>query len=233
MVLLKRELGGADIVDLGVGVVGSALSLADGQLGNVVSLWPLLSVRILSGLSLDLEINAVDVRSKAAEGGAGSDDVSHGVLDGEDELSASGGVGDLEAGAEVDAGVSVAWVGADVKVGEVGGTVVGGVANGQQLAGVEGVQVDLGEDLDEQVDSDDVAQQAAHGSQGLVWQHSAEGGATSDNAAVGDDLNQVLDGLLDEGDAGWAQVKSGRLVLGDDDLTLGGDGDSQGWHLWV
>ena len=129
--------------------------------------------------------------------------------------------------------VPVAWVGADVKVAEVGGTVVGGVANGQQLAGVEGVQVDLGEDLDEQVDSDDVAQQAAHGSQGLVWQHSAEGGATFDNAAVGDDLNQVLDGLLDEGDAGWAQVKSGRLVLGDDDLTLGGDGDSQGRHLWV
>ena len=226
--LLNGELGGLDVVDLGVGVVGSALSLADGKLGDVVSLRPLLSSLLLGWLGLDLEVDAVDVRLEASEDLAASDDVALRVLDGEDKLSVSAGLGDAERGREVDLGVPVSWVRADVEAGEVGGTSLSWVADGEELAGVEGVQVDLAQDLDEHVDSDDVAKKGADLSEGLVWEHAAKGAAASDDASVGNNLDEVVDGLGNEGDAGWAEVESSWLVLGDDGLALRGDGDPQG-----
>ena len=96
--LLNGELGGLDVIDLRVRVVGAALSLADGKLGDVVTRRPGLASLLLAGLGLDLEVNAVDVRLEAAEDGTGSENVALRILDGEHELSVSASLGDAQPG---------------------------------------------------------------------------------------------------------------------------------------
>ena len=205
--LLDIKLGGDDVIDLRAWVVGTTFSLADSKLGSVLTSWPLLSLLILGWLSLSLEVNVVNVWLKASESFGSSNNVSGRVLDGNNELSASGLVGDLKVGLEVNSSSSVNWVWGGIEVGEVGGSVRGSVANGEQLASIEWVEVDLAQDLNESIDSDNVAQQAADLSNSWVWQQTAQGSATSDNTSVGNNLDEVVDGLFDEGNAGRAQVK--------------------------
>ena len=223
---LDGELGGGDVIDFGVRVVGSALSLADSHLSNVVTRWPLLTALWL-WLSLDLEVNVVDVWLKSSEDVSSSNDVTSRVLDGKDHLSAASGVGDAQSSVEVNRGVSVSRVRVGSEAGEVGSTVIGGVANGHQLASIEWVQVNLTENLDEHVNSNNVAQQGANFTQGWVWQQSAESTAASDNTSVGNNLNKVVDGLGHKGDASWAEVKA-NFWSGELDLQLWGDSEPQG-----
>ena len=193
--------------NLGVGVRGTALTVANGQEDLVLSR---VEWFLFRGLSLQVELGAILTGGNA-----------HGELSISKWFSIRGVDGDLnETGTSL---VNNSEDHVDLKGGTLGtGGGVGGdrvnggssiVINGADLQGlavVDGIGVSNVDQFDEFINAFNGAEQVADSVQGLGGQVAAESATGTDNANVGNDVNEFLDRFIEELDTETRRKERGR-----------------------
>jgi len=223
-------------VNSGVGVLESPLvgrearALADGEEGGVLSSGPGFFLALL-GLNGELD--------RVVSGLNGLDDFAVTEwfsvarwVNFDVDLTSSGFVEDGEVKSEGEGGSESSVLGGNG--GAVDDNISDTVGAGSEfLADEDGVWVDGVEELDEFVNSDNVAKNVANAGFNGVGQKAAKSIARSDDSSVGNDFNEFLESFVHEFNAWLAQVDvgAGSTLL---DLSLldleGGVNESGGEH---
>jgi len=212
-------------IDTRVGVVTSAIALADGHLDLIGASGPRL---LLGWLGVEFPRDGVraDVLALVELAVAHwhvlwwlNIDAQEAWTDGLDDL-----VDDSEG--EFGSLWSLWW--RDDRAGDVDDTASDDWAHVELLADENGVWVLVVDEVEERLNADIIANEVATDLLDLVWQLTAESAARADDSTVQNDLQQLVDGVVHELNAERTQVKLWLVVLDwcDDGLDWeGADGD--------
>ena len=186
---------------------------------------------ILRRLSLELELVSVETRSQVEDHTTITEGVTLRRVDLEDDFTSTDGVGDLQSNEDVESVALLTRLGGDGESSHVGLGVVIDSAEAELFANPDGIGISIINELNELFNTNNVAEHVAASGQDLVGQVRAETSAATNNTNVSNDVQELVNSLVHEGNAETAKLNlglGGNLgvlldALNGDELNLGGE----------